>query len=223
MDCPFKFQAQPGSGFLQSLASPDPIWHTWPVTAACFLARHPATWQQAISHRFLDGVRSGALPSGAFEAWLVQDYLFVTDLLVFQARLLASAPLSAQAVLSGGVMALESELSWFEEQAARRGLELAADRLPATRAYAAELERLAAAPFPVAMTALWAMERAYLDAWQSAVPGTEPYREFVQHWTQPDFRAYVSDLEKHTVDSAQAEAIWFRIVGLERDFWSMAV
>ena len=185
--------------------------------------RYAREWRAATSHPFLDGIRDGSLPAGAFTAWLQQDYLFVTDLLRFQARLLAAAPRSAQEVLAGGLVALESELNWFEAQGARRGLVLDGPRHPTTQAYREELERLLAEPFEVGMTALWAVEQAYLEAWRGAAPGSTEYREFVEHWTVSSFAIYVSGLEVHASDLPLAEAAWLRIVRLEHEFWDMAL
>ncbi len=185
--------------------------------------RHRQAWEAATRHRFLAGVRDGSLQTAAFRAWLQQDYLFVQDLLAFQARLLAAAPRAAQAVLAGGLVALESELSWFEDQSARRGLDLSAARHPTTAAYRDEMNRLLAEPFEVGVTALWALERAYLEAWQEAAPGAAAYREFVDHWTVPAFGAYVAGLEAQATGSPAAEAAWLRIVRLEREFWDMAL
>lgn len=195
------------------------------------LERHPQAWREAIQHPFLKAVREGTLPAGAFEAWLTQDYLFVADLLVFQARLLARAPRTAQAVLAGGLVAIEAELSWFEEQAARRGLELEASRHPMTREYRDFLVGHENEPYAAGITALWALERAYLEAWRSAAPGHPDYREFVEHWTSPEFADYVADLEKVTDYSLRsgseeelrrAEAAFLAVARLEKDFWHMA-
>ena len=82
-----------------------------PAATADLLRRHNREWQAATCHAFLDGVRDGRLPLGAFIAWLQQDYLFVNDLLAFQARLLAGAPRSAQSVLAAGLVAPEAELT----------------------------------------------------------------------------------------------------------------
>jgi len=41
-------------------------------------------WTAATRHRFLDLVRDGAIDLAAFDRWLVQDALFVSDLLWFQ-------------------------------------------------------------------------------------------------------------------------------------------
>jgi formylaminopyrimidine deformylase / aminopyrimidine aminohydrolase len=124
------------------------------MSGSGLLEPHAEDWRAATAHPFLDGVREGTLPPGAFAAWLRHDYQFVGDLLVFQARLLSQAPRPAQAVLAGGLVALEAELTWFEAQAGRRGLDLAEPRHPTTEAYRQELERLLKEPFAAAITGL---------------------------------------------------------------------
>jgi len=160
---------------------------------------------------------------GAFIAWLQQDYLFVNDLLNFQARLLAAAPRSAQAVLAAGLVALDAELTWFEGHLAQRGLPLVTVRHPTTDAYREELDRLLTEPFEVGISALWALELAYLEAWHGAAPGASEYREFVEHWTAPAFVDYVARLEVLATDSAAADVAWLRIARLEQQFWDMAL
>ena len=69
------------------------------------------------------------------------------------------------------------------------------------------------------------------EAWQSATPGHPDYREFVEHWTVPEFAAYVSALEV-AADAAlkeasaeereEAELAFLNTARLERDFWEMA-
>ena len=124
------------------------------MAASELLQRYVTEWWAATAPPFLDGVRDGGLSVAAFSVWLRQDHLFVSDLLAFQARLLATAPRSAQAVLAAGLVALAAELSWFEEQMGLRGLILVAARHPTTETYRQELERLLAEPFEVAITAL---------------------------------------------------------------------
>ncbi|MCZ2815362.1 TenA family transcriptional regulator [Modestobacter sp. VKM Ac-2984] len=194
------------------------------MPVAELLRRHPESWSAATAHPFLTAVRDGSLPAGAFDTWLVQDARFVADLLGFQARLLARAPRPAQAVLAGGLVALVEELAWFEEQAAARGLDLTAPALPATVAYAELLERLDAAEVPVALTALWTIERTYLDAWTSALPGAPAYREFVEHWTVPGFAGYVAGLETaaDAVGGGQ-DGVFAEVVAAEVAFWDMAL
>lgn len=148
---------------------------------------HDSLWTAATRHPFLDAVRDGTISDIAFNRWLAQDALFVADLLTFQARLLGRAPRPAQGALSGGCAALVAELDWFEDQAARRGLDLDTPALPATLAYREFLQRLDAQPYEAAITALWVIERVYLLAWTSAASESTPFGEFIEHWSTPDF------------------------------------
>lgn len=191
--------------------------------------RHVTAWSSATQHPFLEAVREGTIAESAFEAWLVQDYRFVSDLLAFQGRLLARAPREAQAVLAGGVMALVDELDWFEEQAAARQLDLTQPPRPATAAYSVLLDELDDADVAVALTALWAIERVYLDAWSFAAPGAPAYRAFVAHWTTPEFASYVGALEQ-AADAVAArraepdvETAFVAILDAESRFWAMAL
>jgi thiaminase/transcriptional activator TenA len=181
-------------------------------------------WAAATRHRFLDGVRDGSLPVAALDTWLAQDALFVADLLGLQARLLARAPRSDQVLLAGGAVALVGELEWFEHLAAARGLDLAAAPLPATLAYRHLLQRLDAASYADALGCLQVVERVYLEAWRSALPGAPAYAELVAHWTTPGFAAYVDGL---SAASARAGAPYAGLVEEvlrhEVMFWDMAV
>lgn len=201
------------------------------MSAQDLLSLNPTVWREATRHPFLDGVREDTLPDGAFGDWLVQDYLFVGDLLVFQARFLARSPRAHQAVLARGLVAVETELGWFEEKAGERGLELDVPRHPTTETYRDFMNGLENEPYSAGVTALWALERAYLEAWRNASPGGADYREFVEHWTTPEFADYVAGLEKaagSSLESAeekerrQAESVFLEVCRLERDFWEMA-
>ena len=164
-------------------------------------------WTAATRHPFLDAVREGTITDLAFDRWLGQDAVFVGDLLTFQARLLARAPRPAQGVLAGGCVALVAELDWFEVQAARRGIDLGQPALPATLAYNELLGRLDGAPYVVAVTALWVLERVYLLAWASAASKTSPFGEFVEHWTAPGFAGYVDALGELAILDGQDDLV----------------
>jgi thiaminase len=181
-----------------------------------------ALWAAATRHRFLDAVREGTISDLAFDQWLGQDALFVADLLTFQARLLARAPRPAQPVLAGGCVALVAELDWFEVQAARRGIDLGQPALPATLAYGELLQRLDAAPYDDAVTALWVLERVYLLAWGSAASSTSPFTEFVQHWTAPGFAGYVEALGALAVADGRDDLVG-DVLSHEVAFWDMAL
>jgi thiaminase/transcriptional activator TenA len=189
---------------------------------ADLIARHRDVWRAAVTHPFLQGVRDGSLASRAFNSWLAQDYLFVRDLLSFQARLLAEAPRPCQRVLAAGLVALEAELSWFEANARERGMKLDERRHPTTDSYRVAMTRWLEAGVDPALTALWALERVYLEAWRSAAPGAPEYRSFVEHWTVPQFSDYVRDLESLVVDDPRCESAFLEVCKLEQAFWDMA-
>jgi thiaminase/transcriptional activator TenA len=134
-------------------------------------------------------------------------------------------------VLVGGVVALEAELAWFEGHASLRGLELGSSRHATTAGYREFLLALDEAAYAAAITGLWALERAYLEAWNSAAPGGGGYAEFVEHWTAPAFEEYVDGLaaaadralEQATADErASARNAFLEVARLERDFWAIA-
>lgn len=183
---------------------------------------HDSLWTAATQHPFLDAVREGSISAEAFDRWLVQDVLFVTDLLTFQARLLARAPRRAQEVVAGGCVALVAELDWFEAKAAERSLSLGSDPLPATLAYRQLLTRLDAAPADAATTALWAIEKVYLLAWSHAKSGDSPFAEFVEHWTVPEFAAYVEGLEQVADPDTHSDLVR-DVLEHEIAFWDMAL
>jgi formylaminopyrimidine deformylase / aminopyrimidine aminohydrolase len=181
-----------------------------------------ALWTAATRHPFLDAVRDGTIADVEFNRWLAQDALFVADLLTFQSRLLARAPRPAQGVLAGGCVALVDELDWFDVQADRRGVVLEQPALPATLAYRELLLRLDTAPFDVAVTGLWVIERVYLLAWSSASSSASPLREFVEHWTAPGFAAYVDALGELASPEGQDEMV-AEVLTREVAFWDMAL
>lgn len=191
------------------------------MTGAELLARHPEQWRTATNHPFLNGIREGSLGERAFNTWLVQDYLFVSDLFRFQSRLLSVAPRGGQALVAAGLVALEAELGWFEEAGRRLRLGLSAERHPATAAYREALMGRAD-DWPKGVTALWTGERAYLEAWTGASPGGAAYREFVSHWTDPGFREYVDGLGGLVDEAGADEHTFVAICGLESEFWAMA-
>ena len=197
------------------------------MPVAALLLSSADAWSRATAHPFLAAVRDGTLPAGAFDTWLVQDHHFVSDLLWFQARLLARAPRPAQTVLASGAVGLVQEIEWFETIAGQRALRLGAQRQPATTAFADLLSRLDAAPVAQALVALWAIERAYLDAWSFAAPGAPAYCAFVAHWTTPEFADYVTGLEGAADDSTTSDphdidAVFADVALAEAHFWDMA-
>ena len=119
--------------------------------------------------------------------------------------MLAAAPADDLPLLAYGITAFVGELAWFDEVAAARGLSLPAKPLPTTAEYQTHLLHMATESYPVAMTAMWVVEAAYLDAWRAARPGAPAYQPFIEHWTDRAFVDFVSRLEA-CVDRALATA-----------------
>ena len=193
------------------------------------LLRHREAWSAATSHPFLAAVRDGTLDADVFATWLVQDYLFVADEFAVQAHLLARAPRNEQKLLLGSLQGLEAELSWFESHARTRNLALHAAHYSTTTAYRDFLNSLEHKPYAVALTVVWAVERAYLESWQSALPGHSRYREYIEHWANAEFERFVRELEDAVADAlmtndvdSEAEAAFLSVAQLEHDFWDMA-
>ncbi|MGH9214911.1 MAG: hypothetical protein ACRDZS_01530 [Acidimicrobiales bacterium] len=100
------------------------------------------------------------------------------------------------------------------------------------RAYCDFLLALTYAAYPVQITAIWALERTYLESWEGARPSAQPYREFVERWTTDAFRSYVGDLQT-AVDrqleasvgepAREAEDAFVWVTHYERGFWDMAM
>ncbi len=196
---------------------------------ADLLTRNAEVWHSATHHRFLEAVRDGSLAPKIFATWLVQDYHFVLHEIACLARLLARAPRFAQNILVLGLTGLEAEASWFEAHARQRNLSLDVPLSLTTAAYRDFFLSLDRQPFPVALVAIWAVERAYLDAWMGVAPGHERYREYVEHWANAEFGQFVANLEQvaahalseHAADEV-VERTFLQVAHLERAFWDMA-
>ena len=145
------------------------------MTADALASRHTAAWRAGTVHPFLAGVRDGSVPENCFDRWLAQDYLYAQALMRAQSRIAAAAPLADVGLLAGGVVNTVGELSWFEQMAARRGVVLDAPLHPTTRAYCDFLLALTSSGYPAQITAIWALERTYLESWDGARPGAQPY------------------------------------------------
>jgi thiaminase/transcriptional activator TenA len=177
-------------------------------------------------------VRDGTVPADSFDRWLAQDYLYAQALVRAQSRIAADAPFTDVALLAGGVVATVEELGWFEEMAARRGTALDAPMHPTTRAYCDFLLALTYSAYPAQITAIWALERAYLESWEGARPGAQPYRAFVERWTTDAFRSYVGNLQAAVdrqleapvaEEAREAEDAFRWVTHYERGFWDMAM
>lgn len=197
-------------------------------TSRHLVAAHGEAWAAATTSPFLEGAKDGSLEGAAFDRWLEQDHHFVDALVRAWGLLLTRAPRQDFDLLLGGLRAFVDELEWFEGIAEARGLDLAGPELPAAADYNAALLDLAAQPYPEAITAMWAVEAAYLASWEGALPGAPAYREYVTHWANAGFADFVAalaevvDRELPDGPSPAAAAAFSAVLDHEARFWAMA-
>ncbi len=157
-----------------------------------------SAWQRIVTHPFVARTSDGSLPRETFDRWLTEDYFFVRSFQVYLAELSAIAPNDqARAVLADGIAALVPELALFEKAAAERGLDLTAEPSLLNVGYSAYLLSTVREGWPVAIAVLYAVEKAYYDAWASVRDTTGPdtqYAGFIANWSSPEFAAYVEQL-----------------------------
>jgi thiaminase/transcriptional activator TenA len=157
-----------------------------------------SAWQRIVTHPFVARTSDGSLPRETFDRWLTEDYFFVRSFQVYLAELSAIAPNDqARAVLADGIAALVPELALFEKAAAERGLDLTAEPSLLNIGYSAYLLSTVREGWPVAIAVLYAVEKAYYDAWASVRDTTGPdtqYAGFIANWSSPEFAAYVEQL-----------------------------
>lgn len=202
-----------------------------PLTCQYLLQTHSPIWTQATIHPFLSSCKAGTIRPEQFNTWLGQDYLFVKEFTRMVARVLAAAPDAHLDSLLSGLGALKDELLWFQAKATERQLTLNTPRQTTCQQYCDWMANLAATPYPVQATALWAIEYAYNQGWQLPGPMAEPYTEFADRWGNPGFTAYVHILAQQA-DAVlavapdkvqqQAERAFLQVAELEQAFWQMA-
>ncbi len=202
-------------------------------TSQRLVESHPQLWHAATHAVFLDGVADGSLSATDFDRWLEQDHHFVQGLIRAWGLLLQTAPRQDLPLLTGGIVAFTAELAWFEDIARGRrsggqpGLDFSGPLTRATNAYNQELRSLARGPYQQAITAMWAVEAAYLHAWQGVAPGADAYADYVAHWANEEFAEFVAALaavvnrELPDGPTPGATDAFVRIARQEALFWSM--
>ncbi|TWD80089.1 thiaminase/transcriptional activator TenA [Kribbella amoyensis] len=199
-----------------------------PETSSLLLAGQESAWKRILTHPFVTRTSAGTLPRARFDRWLTEDYFFVLAFRAFLRELSTIAPDdAAREVLAGGLAALEPELALFEAEAAERGLDLAVEPSLLNLGYSSYLLASVHAGWPVGITVLYAVEKAYYDAWASVRDTTgpdTPYAGFVANWSSPEFAAYVEQLAG-LVDREQPAAeltlAFDRVVRFELAFWDL--
>jgi thiaminase len=199
-----------------------------PEITRTLLTGQAAAWKRILNHPFVQRTSDGSLPRATFDRWLTEDYFFVLSFRAFIEALVTVAPDDqAREVLAGGLAALAPELELFESEAAERGLDLTAEPSLINLGYSSYLLASVAEGWPVGITVLYAVEKAYYDAWASVRDSTgpdTPYAGFIANWSSPEFSAYVDQLGALVNREQLTDAIsrgFDRVARFELAFWDL--
>nr|WP_275402585.1 hypothetical protein [Streptomyces sp. SID13031] len=187
-----------------------------------------ATWRRILDHPFVSRTSAGSLPKATFDRWIAEDYFFVQSFHRYLEELSAAAPDDeARKVLAGGLAALVPELALFEQAAAVRGIDLAGEPSLLNLGYSSYLFTSVGEGWPVGITVLYAVEKAYYDAWASVRDTTgadTQYAGFIANWSSPEFAAYVEQLaelvDRESLTPAMTLA-FDRVLRFELAFWDL--
>lgn len=199
-----------------------------PETTRVLLTEQASAWRRILDHPFVARTSDGSLPKATFDRWLTEDYYFVLSFRAFLEALAEVAPDGeARKILAGGSAALVPELALFESAAAERGLDLGVEPSLLNLGYSSYLLSSVREGWPVGITVLYAVEKAYYDAWASVRDTTGPdtqYAGFIANWSSPEFSAYVDQLGA-LVDreelTARMRLAFDRVVRFELAFWDL--
>jgi thiaminase len=199
-----------------------------PETTRHLLIQQQPAWKRILDHPFVTRTSAGSLPRATFDRWLAEDHFFVLSFRAFLEALTLIAPdRQAREVLAGGLAALGPELELFESAAAERGLDLTAEPSLLNVGYSSYLLASVQAGWPVGITVLYGVEKAYYDAWASVRDSTDPgtqYAGFIANWSSPEFSAYVDQLavlvDREELTTPMSLA-FDRVVRFELAFWDL--
>ena len=178
------------------------------------LADTAPLWEAIRQHAIVQRIAAGTLPWEDFDFWIEQDFHYVAGARRFLCLLLARAnEQDTIERLGHGLIALGEEMDAFRRYARERGLTIGAEPAPTTEAYVNFLINSAVNSFEAGFAVLFAEERACFDVWRSirerAAPNN-PYQQWIDRWTSPEFRSYVSWIEatfNRSVDGWPANAL----------------
>ena len=198
-------------------------------------------WERMVTHAFVRELGDGSLSAERFRRYMLQDYVFLKDLVTLTALGIAKAPdLDAARRLDGFL----SPVLNGEEALFRRAFESLGDPadagrnaepLPTTAAFGAFLASVAyEGGYEEILTCLLVTEGTYVDwarclAQGGAAPGNAFYQEWIDIHASEELAAFVAWVEQALDASALASAQAFRLgevfrVSLEYElrFWDMA-
>src|SRR5215831_5832090 len=194
-------------------------------------------WSQAVEHRFVNELLTGAVPDAVMARYLIQDHRFLDSFLTLLGAALASADTFEARLRLGrfiGLMSGEENtyfLRAFEALSVKEERRAADPDTQPTAGFKAIMREAAETrSYAAALSVLVVTEWLYLD-WASRAPKPLPenfvHAEWITLHDNPNFRSFVDFLraELDRVGSAQADLchdFFRRAVALELSFFEAA-
>lgn len=232
-----------------------------------------AAFDRATRHVFLQRAGMNTLPEKPLLEWLLQDRLYAESYVSFIGTLLSKIDLSGHSsnprslewritqFLIDALINIRRELGLFEQSLQKLGwgYDTVSDlhgskgivARPQTRAYMDLFDGVTSQKRSVleGLTALWATERCYLEAWQfaksqSSEPGPKDRKqdeligtllsaELIPNWTSDEFVSFVGSIESLLDEFAEGQqeladwemqlerckAVWRQVLWAEEAFW----
>lgn len=201
-------------------------------------------WQAYVEHAFLSQLAAGSLPKQAFQAYLLQDYLFLIQfarakaLAVYKSRTLADMKL-AEAGLAGILAEMDLHVRLCArwgltpediEETPEHGTTIAYTRYVIDCGFSGDLLDLLVALAPCVIG--YAEIGTRLAREMAPLP-EHPYAEWIQEYAGDAFqkiaaeaRAHLNQLATHYVTETRFKelvAIFAKASRLEADFWQMGL
>lgn len=220
------------------------------------LARAPDAFHAATQHPFLRLAGTSQLPNSALLAWLTQDRFYIFSYISFMGSLLSKTSLPSTAsrantlewrvadCLINAITNVRRELGMFEDILRAHFNWEKGGEVPSkeTRAYQDMFAGAGAAnqSILVGMTALWATEKCYLEAWKYALSlkGQVPeerkghvlHTELIPNWTCDEFEEFVVEIgvlldelaggvTEGSTEWVKCEQLWEQVLWAEENFW----
>jgi len=204
------------------------------------LAQNPDGFKSATNHPWLRLAGTSKLPTSALLAWLTQDRLYIFSYIPFMGNMLSKASIPSTSsrekslewrVADCFINALTNvrrELGMFED-ILREHFDWKEGGEQATKETRAYQDMFAGAGAPnqsilIGMTALWATEKCYLEAWKYALSFKDEvpqdrkdhvlHTTLIPNWTCDEFEEFVICIEKLldelAADIGQGSTEWIK-------------